>query len=445
MSRLLLVALVLAAPAAPLRAQEATPPAARTLFSTSHRFAVSGLSGPDALTMARWADDVAERLERALGVPLPFAAGEVILLRALPAAARLTPGVEISQGYFDGRLQQKMVVVRPAEVDQEDLLEGLCALLVSRCMVTRQAPEQRYQQPSAAPAWLSVGLAQTLFKELRARNAPAALQLRDEGRLPRVEELLEWQVLPAGRWREKYCCGVLAGWLMAQPDARERWAALLAQLAGGGDVRAAVQRGFLRLPDWPAVEREWDRWVSQQRQILFDVGQRAPERLGELAALFTLQPAAFGVKDTNAPATVTADALIPRHAEPWVGPLCGAVALRGRLLSAGQPPEIGAAAQAVVAFYESLGRAARAKKGFFARGPSTAALEKELAAARQALAALQARQVEQDRYVNAMDRWLDLQQELGGEAGAAAPALPDRAAIQRYLDDVERAGPGAAP
>ena len=424
------------------RAQTNSPAPVHTIFSTSHRFAISGLSGVDAITLARWADDVAERVERALGSPIPFEAGEVIILRALPSARGIQPGAEISQGYFDGRLQQKMVIVRPADADQEDLLEGLCTLLVNRQLVSLQAPERRREQPVVAPAWLGVGLAQVLFHELRSRNAPAVLRLREEGHLPRVDDLLDWNVLPAGRWREKYCCGVFAGWLSAQADARDRWAGLLRTLAEGGDLRATLQKGVLRMADWPAVERGWERWVDQQQQVVRDIGRQAPRHLDELEAMMTLEPRALGVTSTNAPPRIEAAALIPRRKEGWVGTLASSAAFRTRLAAVGQPPEVAKAAESLAAFYDELARAARAK-GFFSRGPSAASLQSRLEAAQGAFATLRGKLAEQDRYVDALDRWQSLQRDAAAPASPEAPALPDRAAVQRYLDTVEKTMPAA--
>lgn len=408
----------------------------RTIFSSTHRFAISGLSGVDSMTLARWAEDVADRLERVLGTSIPFEAGEVLIIRGLEDSRAARPVVEKVQGYFDGRLQQKLVIVRPSGMDQEDALEALCALLLNRCLLARQPVGQRQPRGAVAPDWLSVGLAQNLFKELRARNAGIVQELRDAGNLPAAAEVLDWTVLPPGRWREKYCAGLFVSWLMAQPDTGDRWAGLLRHLAAGGDAGAHVRSAFLRLSDAAALQQEWNRWVSRQGDVIFEVGGMPARMLEELEGLFVLRPRELGVAATNLPPEIMALELIKRRAEPAVAQLAAAAAVKARLVAAGQSEEAARAAETVAAFYTRLARAGKSR-GWFGAAPGEAELNGLLAEARKAVMALRKAGEERDRYLNAVDRWVDLQREAAAGAPSNAPAAGDDA--RRYLDDVERA------
>lgn len=142
----------------------------------------------------------------------------------------VTGDVIKQQGLDDGRLKQKLIIVNSDRVDQEDVLEGLCWLLLNRYIIMKQP---RGEDPESMPDWLSTGLAQHLYPRLRKRNHDAVTALLEESTPVAVEALVSLTYLPYGRWLNKIYLGVFAGWLLDAPDAVQRLGKWFRVLASG--------------------------------------------------------------------------------------------------------------------------------------------------------------------------------------------------------------------
>ena len=419
------VILLLAAEA--VHAVERAPP---TIFSTSRRFAVTGLPPADAATLAAWADDVADKVEAATSSQIPFGAAEYISLRAL-AISNEAPRVTRAEGYLDGRLQQRLVLVNPAQVDQEDVLEGLCILLLDRQVAGHQSSAEKSIALARAPEWLPVGLAQNLYKELRARNNQTVLDLWDQDVRISLSRVTTLNMLPPGRWREKYFCGLAVGLLLTRPDYPQRWREMILQLARGEAVSADwLSAAYFEQKSRDELEPMWAKWIDAQRGVVFDFAGREQRQLEQLTTLLLIEPARLGIevpKDVMVP--LTPRALIQHRKEDWARALGAAAAMRIKLVGLGQAPEFQSIVAQYNAFFELLG----SKKG--------ARAEKELGAmvkgADEALAAYRSRRQSEQQYLNSVSRWHELDERAMSEA-RNAPALPEREQVEQYMDALER-------
>jgi hypothetical protein len=427
--------LLLVALAAGVAAAEPAPAPAQTVFSTSRRFVVSGLPSVDAATLCAWAEDVAERIEARTHTPLGFGDAEYILIRCMDGAESGESRVVRAQGYVDGRLQQKLVVVRPAAADQEDMIESLCGLIVSRQIAQRQSDAERRRALGHAPDWLAVGLAQNLYRDLRARNTRLAVDLHREGVAPSVSELIGLAQMPPGRWREKYFCGLAVAWLLSQPDLPSHWQALLQRLAGGAPVGPDWIAGeFMRFTGTAALEAGWETRLLQQRQVVFDLAPSREDRVERLSELLRVRPEEYGLAlPDGKPGLLVPGDLVSRRREDWVPRLARAVGLRMALLGGGQPQEF----QRIVAQYKAFFDALAAEKP----RRSERDLRKLLETADAALTTYRLRREQELKYVSDVAIWLDL----SGAAtnGISAPALPPRGEVERYLDHMESIQPDA--
>ncbi len=407
----------------------AVAPAAQTVFSGSHRFAVSGLSAVDGTTLAAWADDVLSRVESATGTPVDFGAGEYIAIRAL-SASNQPPQVTRAQGFLDGRLQQRLVVNRPAEVDQEDVMESLCALLLDRQAIGMQPSGERAAALARVPAWMAVGLAQNLFKELRARNVKAALDLEAHDVHVEFARILELSALPPGRWREKYFCGLAVGMLLAAPDLPQRWSALAQRVAARKPVTSEwIASSYLQQTSGEGAEFAWRQWIESQKNMLQEVAGSEGKRVEQLVQLLASQPADFGVvtpKDMASP--VTPRQLIEQRKEAWARKFATTAAMQIKLIALGQSPEFQEVVHKYNDFFEQLASGKKSAKELMAA----------LSAASQALAVFQAKRQQEHSYLNSVSQWLETEQE----SDEAAPPLPQRDEVQRYMDGVEQSFEG---
>ena len=95
----------------------------QTVFSTSRRFTITGFSPATAVDLARWADDVADRLAQLTG-PQPWPRGDYLEIAAAPEAGAVTK----SQGIADGRLQRGQCVALLGRISRRDRVHGLVCI-----------------------------------------------------------------------------------------------------------------------------------------------------------------------------------------------------------------------------------------------------------------------------------------------------------------------------
>ena len=382
----------------------------RTVFSTTRRFIVTGLPAVRAAEVARWADDVADRLQTQLG-PLPLERGQSIRIEGRERVAG-DADVAAEQACRDGRVEQVLLLRGLEAIDVEQAEEALGSLLVSRYIQALQDPAARCEQPARAPDWLTVGLVHRSRSDLRRRNRDAALSRWKSGELEAMAVLLESYVMPAGRWPRKADAMVLVEWLLEQPRGLEfLQASFRAQAAGRPPDAAWWAEQWTGGRTLAAAEREWDLWIAAQREHARPVG---PGDVRDLLALHLLSREALAAADApGALAGQPLSALIAHRGEGWCRTLALRHAIQLRLASIGQEPEALAMAEAHAVFLDALANGSSARR--------LNALWKTAGQRRDALEAL----------VAARGRFLDAVEERYAPSARA----PD--AVQRYLDEVE--------
>jgi len=417
-----------------------------TAISTSHRFLVSGMSSAENAALAAAAEDVAERIEALVGRRLPFQRGETLQLSIRFAEQAPRPQVVKAQGWVDRQLAQKLVVVNPGSADQEDVLEGLCWLMLNRYVVARQDVEARSKRLGTVPDWLAAGVAQSLFISLRARNSHVVLKRWQRGEAMELEDLLALEYLPDGRWAEKAFCGAAVDWLAELPRANELFAAML-------DRRA---RRELITADWLGqritgsaqareAEKAWSLWIAQQSNVKRHLGGATEEDLYALGSLMKVRPEEFGITAaTNAPQEMDFEELLDHRREPWMGSLAAVLSLKVKGLGIAASPEFREVVTAYGRFLDGLAKHAAA--GWFSRFvrnvPSRRGLERMLAAADESRDGYRRSLRARERYVSGVER--------GVQAGWAATdtnavarmdrSIP-RTELQRYVDEIEKLAP----
>lgn len=402
----------------------------RTVFSPTRRFVVSGLPVADATMLAQWMEDVARRYEEWTRDRLVFRAGEYIAVRTMELPGE-PPRVTRAQGYVDGRLHQRLVLVNPAAADQEDLLENLCALLLNRQVAARQTESARASSLGRAPDWIACGTAQNLYKELRARNIRIGLELLDQDLWIPIARVFEQDLLPPGRWREKYFCGLAVAWMWSRADAGERWERLL-RAFGSGETLSLSQlanEGFGR-DDVLGMDAQWRAWVLSRRDDLYEGSPVEGDRMESLAAVLALPAGEWGVSlPEDTPRPLTPQSLIEQRKESWARAAAAAAGMRLQWVGLGQDPEF----QSIIEQYVRFFSAVADRKSV----ASERTLRRQLEEADRGFARYRAQRQGARQYLNQVGQWLEMDEESVSEAGRA-PALPSRTDVQRYMDDVER-------
>ena len=113
------------------------------VISVSHRFIAGGMASPENVSLAASAEETAGKIEEFVGLGIPFAKGESLQMFARWSTNEANGRVIRAQGWVDRALSQKLIIVNPDRADQEDVLEGLCWLLLNRYVISRQTYEQK--------------------------------------------------------------------------------------------------------------------------------------------------------------------------------------------------------------------------------------------------------------------------------------------------------------
>lgn len=330
-------------------------------ISSTHRFIASGMTAGENVSLAAAAEEVTGKIEGLLGLRLPVFRAQPLQLLARTAEATERGHIIKAQGWVDGRLSQKLIIANPAKADQEDVLEGLCWLLLNRYVIVRQTPAQRGERLGTVPDWLASGLAQNLYLVLRARNSRVVVRRWERGEALSAADILGLEYLPEGRWSEKAFAGVAFDWLASSPKPSAVFESLFSRLAAGEkitpDALADIMTG--QNVNLGELEKGWDLWIAQQTQIRRYWGGFPEEKLGDLRALLTVRPEELGVTLEGVPEVLTLAGLIDRREEPWVSGLAARLGLKIRALGLGETAEFRAVVERYGAFLDALVREGR--------------------------------------------------------------------------------------
>lgn len=398
-------------------------------ISATHRFVVGGMSSPANVSLAASAEEAAGKIEELIGLKIPFAKGEFLQMLARGSTNEPNGGVVRAQGWVDRTLSQKLIIVNSERADQEDILEGLCWLLLNRYVVSRQTFEQKTSQLGAVPDWLSTGVAQNLYLALRTRNNQVAIRrwLRNHG-LP-FSEILDLEYLPAGRWSEKAFCGLAVDWIASHPDPAAVFGSFFSSLARGDRITTNLMSEWLVGQDsGRELEKNWDLWIASQTRVKQYWGGVSAERLESLKHLLAAPPDEMGIPaGKGVPSSVTMKTLVKYRDAPWMPLYATRLSLHIRGLGIGEAKEF----RDVLDLYATyLGALARPRKGpgllsWFRASPAKLNLDGLLATADKELGNLESSQAQKTHYV-------------GGIEAAVSDGIVVPASVSNTIADMER-------
>lgn len=409
-------------PVAPSTLPTNRPADRATVFSTTHRYAVSGCPAVQGAQIATWAEDVEERFGRLLSVTVP--SGEPLAIQFyLRDDASVPRGRVLRSQRFDaGMLDQRLDMINPRLADQEDLLECLCSVLLTRAMVARLPAVARTGEPPRAPDWLAVGIAQNLYAGARQRNHRTVLASWKQGGGHALRDLLGWEFMPSGRWDDKAEAGLFVEFLLPQTLAGKRLSLMLACIEGGESITPdfLVQK-ILYCGTIAGAEKQRDLWLAQQQNIQTDLGGISPDRVAELVRMLEIRPSDYGIPESSKiPMLADLRDLVRRRGEKWVADVAVRMSFKMQALALGQATEFQRVAAAYVGFLDAL---SGTKRGVLGNRAPEAALRKLLEQAETELVNFQTAQKQRDTFL---------------QHAAETRPTPSRDPIGSYLDQLER-------
>lgn len=396
-------------------------------ISASHRFAAGGMTSAENVNLAASAEETAGKIEELIGLGIPFAKGQNVQLLARWATNEPNSRVIRAQGWVDRMLSQKLIIVNPDRADQEDILEGLCWLLLNRYVISRQTFEQKTAGLGAVPDWLSAGVAQNLYLALRTRNRQVAVRRWLKNEEMSFSSILDLEHLPDGRWCEKAFCGLAVDWIASSPETAAAFESMFSALAAGDRITTNSMGRLMATGDsGRELEKGWDLWLASQTLVKQSLGGVSSERLEALKHLLAAPPDEMGIPaGEGVPSTLTMKKLIKYRDAPWMPLYATRLNLHIRGLGIGEAKEFNDVLRLYGDYLEVLGRPRRglARLSLFRASPAT--LGGMLGAADKALEDLEASLAGKAHYV-------------GGVEAAVSDGIVVPTSVSNTVADMER-------
>jgi len=371
------------------------------VISASHRFIAGGMTSPENVSLAASAEEAARKIEVITRLRIPFVKGESLQLLARRSTNEPSGRVVKAQGWVDRTLTQKLIIVNPERADQEDVLEGLCWLLLNRYVIGLQTFEQKTSLLGSVPDWLSTGVAQNLYLALRTRNNQVVIRrwLRNEDLS--FSEILNLEVLPAGRWGEKAFCGLAVDWFASRPDPAGVFEGIFSCLAGGKKITTNIIGKLLIGQDsGRELEKGWDLWIASLTRVKRYWGGVSIERLESLRRLLAAPPDEMGIPaGEGIPTSLTIKELIGYRDAPWMPLYATRLNLHIRGLGIGEAKEFRVVLELYGKYLNVLARPRRGLGRLSLFRASPAALNGMLTAADKELVSLETSREQMNHYI----------------------------------------------
>jgi hypothetical protein len=394
--------------------------------SASGRFMVTGPNAVKTSEYTRWAEAMAERLERRLGMPPAFSRQAPLRILLTPAGSDM-PGLTVECQYRAGRLYGSLTLNEYVLLDYEELLAAWCRLALVSIVDHRRDPRLAAREPPRVPQWLAVGLAQTLDPALCARNRRLVYGATPELGQPEVSKVLSWDSLPERWHRTRALCGMTAMWIDSLKPQGESWRLIIDRLATGEMPTAGwVAMTLAGVEPGAACEAAWSRWLKRQERVVQDMGSVSSVTLNQLREMVEVSTSELGdTMPDEFNVRLTPRDLVARRSSPAVRLIAEERMQQVQALTIGKAPELVQAGQAYALFFESLVRGARAWT-----------LRRRLRDAEEVLATLSDLTRAREAYVDAFEREAALTS--GNRLPmSSAPAL-DKDPLEAYVDEVEQ-------
>ena len=391
--------------------------------SPSRHFLVTCSEGGQSISVARWADDVLNKLERTIRSRMDFKNRD-FRIKIFDGSGTSSGRVGCSERFSEGKLDQSLLIESPDKVDWEDILELNCGLLLNG-QIAVGASALRQRPVGKVPAWLVVGLSHYIDPVLKSRDRRIVLNWRKSGKVPGFSEVLKWYVLPAGRSREKAVCTVAVAWLLTLPDAEERFDKIQAQLAVDGVI--SDEWIVSLIPDCKTVDdvqKLWLNRIENERMVISDPGQVFPDALESIKGELVICPGEGGVPSgTNLPPVIGLEALIGMKNLEWIRPFCMNKSTAIRLASVGGSSEVREVGEAYCAFMDVLRTSGRDNK-----------LRSLLARADDMIQKLESITRKREEYMDGMEQKQASANPLQGSEENSSPDSLERSRIRKYID-----------
>lgn len=401
-----------------------------SVHSPSRHFLVTGKDGGQIINIARWADEVSTKIERALKTRMDFKRREFRI--RVSSASDLPAGCTGSSEILsDGKLLQNLVIRNPESIDWEDVLETHCRLLLDGFVAARvkAIAGSRQRLSEEVPAWLAVGLSHCIDPALKSRDRRVVLNWRKNGTVPPLSELLKWRHLPSGRSREKAACTMMVAWLLSFSGAESFCEQIQAHLVSGESISsewlATVIPGCDTVVE---AEQMWAGRLDGERFVVSGPGLLSPDTLSLLRDQLVIRQGEYGIPaDTNLPQVIELKSLVAMKDIVSVQDFCKAKASGLLITALSGSEEVREVAAAYSSFFGQAGVGGKEDR-----------LLSLLASAEDMLVRLEATTRARQAYMDKMEETYADGPGVGDGGQNAYRDCLERSKLQRYIDGAEQ-------
>lgn len=315
--------------------------------SPSGRFLVVAQDRMQAYDFVRWAEDLAVRLERLTGAELP--SGMEPVLKAF---------------FLEDETDQQSVSIAPATGGYTVHLTNYSSNLVESAMEAvswccmQMAAERRYGRLAegvAFPGWLSQGIAQNLYAEIRKRNSEYILEKWRSGMMPSLQEIMGVGVSVPRSEDLRMARGVFVAWLISFGRDKGFLNKVSEKAVAKSDFGSGDLLDVLSAAGIKDLDQAWDAWMLRQKRTIFLPGDTTVDDLVWLRRQLLIYPDDFdkGFKSNTLPVLGLED-LLEFKSEEWVHKAAGAHLFEMQLKSAGRSDEIRDVVSALALYLEGV-------------------------------------------------------------------------------------------
>jgi len=332
--------------------------------SPDRTFVVMDMPSRDALAVMVWADSVNQLISEWAQGPVPGSFVYPLVISAMVQEKEKQGRVLKAQVYSDdGHLRQKMTMVNPAAMDQEDALESLCHLLLNRWIHSRPRRAGKREEFAEYPEWFAVGIAQNLYPQLMDRNFRVIRNNEMNGMYKPAADIFSYTHSAPGRWPEKAHAGLVMSWMSERVGAAKLMDLTATRLARRETLDETF---FLTLMDFKSLHElnvAWDIWMARQERRIIP-GAMSTET-DAISRLLEMRAGDFGLVHPGLPpeGRVPSGLLIDARYEPWAKEFCRIVSWRLHQESIGKTPEIRKHVLSFADFYNDIVQAQKKSTG----------------------------------------------------------------------------------
>lgn len=333
----------------------------RSIWSCSHRFLLTGTNSAYLANAARWAEDIADAIERSFGIKTSPDRDAVFRIVLNSDTIDSISHVRKSHVLRANSQFQQLDFGPLDHVDWEQAIESFCFLILSRHVTDLWLAEGKVESPAAVPDWVAVGLARNLDSALKRHDRRITLRLAKKGQLPPFSEVSTWDSLPEGRDARKSVAGMALGWLMTKSILRKSVVPLTAELAAGRELTAdRIARQTLKFDSVDEMNSDWFAWVEDQKSIVSPLDGITTDLVDDLKRTLLARPGESGIPESGAlPRPAELEQLVRLKKKRWLDTFCTYKSRELEVFCIGRPAEVVATVKAYLDFLEALSQKRR--------------------------------------------------------------------------------------